>query len=225
MSESEAELRQAKAQQKSQLVSDFFYCLKILVLISLVLFLFTGLGLGPINGHHKPARQNPTMQTCRTIVLSMFSYANDHDGHYPTGNSSTEVFQQLIDAKYVSDASTFYVNLPGKVRPVGNRLKSENVAYDVTCPVESSSPEKLPVVFLTGFQVSYVPGASAIPRPLPVATWTEWWNDADRRQDYLAVAYLNNGARVLLPDATGKVPNFVPADVDLQGKVYRQLTP
>ena len=224
MIESEQEPRKDKAQMKHQLLGDFIYSLKAAGVIACFLFLLA-LVSGVPTDHPRPARQNTALRTCHVIVLSMFMYANDHDGRYPTGSSSTEVFQQLIDGKYVSDARIFYVNLPGKVRPIGNRLKPENVAYDVTCPVESSSPEKLPVVFLTGFQVSYVPGASAIPLPLPAATWTEWWNDADRRQDYLAVADVNDSSRVLLPDATGKVPNFVPADVDLQGKVYRQLTP
>ena len=45
-------------------------------------------------GHEIPMLQKPRM-----INLLLFSYANDHNGKYPTGASSTEVFQKLIDEK------------------------------------------------------------------------------------------------------------------------------
>ncbi len=49
------------------------------------------------------------VQTTRTIGLCLYRYAQDHNGQYPDGKTSTEVFQQLIDEKYVTDPSIFYL--------------------------------------------------------------------------------------------------------------------
>jgi hypothetical protein len=66
-------------------------------------------------------RTAAAMQTSRTIALAMFQYANDHDGKYPDGNSSTEVFQKLIDGNYVDDPALFYVLFEGVRENVSSR--------------------------------------------------------------------------------------------------------
>jgi len=110
--------------------------------------------------------------------------------------------------------------MEGKTKPVSLRLKPENVCFDVTSPVDSSSPDGLPIVFSTGYKVNYVPGGAAVPLVKP-------------EYQGIAVCYKSNSASFLLlpfqpataenPD--GSIPNFVPADFDPQGKTYRQLTP
>ena len=98
----------------------------------------------------------------------MFQYANDHNQNYPDGKSSTEVFQKLIDGGYISDPAIFYIPMVGKIKAgVGQRLKPENVCWDVTSPVDSSAPDGLPIVFSTGYKVNYVPGGAAIPFKKP----------------------------------------------------------
>ncbi len=178
------------------------------------------------------------MQTCRTIALAEFQYANDNGGRYPDGSSSTEVFQKLIDGKYVDDPAIFYVPMPGKKRPEpGQRLKPENVSYDVTGGVDSSAPDHLPLVFLTGFKVDYRPGGQAVSLSVPhpsfhyrQRTWWEWINfqSSDDFGPAMAVAYHNTDAFVRLldlPDHPLQTRTFVPQDFDPQGKTYRQLTP
>ncbi len=138
----------------------------------------------------------------------MYSYANDNDGKYPTGKSSTEVFQQLIDGGYIYDPAVVYTRMAGKVKPLaGQKLRPENVCWDVTADVTLHSPESLPLLFTTGYKVSYAPGADALPflKPYPIylpepRTLMQWWNEGARfggNDPGIAVYYLNNSARFI----------------------------
>ena len=81
-------------------------------------------------GHPRDSRW---LRASHTIALAAFSYANDHNHKYPDGKSSTEVFQKLIDGKYVDDTTIFYVPMKGKTKPIaGQPLKPENVCWDFT---------------------------------------------------------------------------------------------
>jgi len=192
-----------------------------------------GVALGPPGGGPPQAKQNAAMLTSRAIGECLYQYSVDHNGHYPEGKTATEVFQQLIDQKYVTDPELFYVGyirIPGKMRPQGLRLKAENVCFDVTCCVDGSSSDELPVVFLTGFKIYYKANAPAIHigrfEPPIERTWSEWWNG---RTDYqprgIAVWYKNNNAMWKRANEDGSIPNFIPADFDPKGKTYQQLTP
>jgi hypothetical protein len=213
-----------------------------LVLFALV-FLF-GIALGPIApGTGRHPQQGEAMQTTRSVALAMFQYANDNDGKYPDGASSTEVFQKLMDGQYISDPAIFFVALPGKVRAeTGAKLKPENVAYDVTSGVDAHSPDGLPVVFLTGFRMNYATGASVVSLVRPFPSIAGSWSflsssrDSSTTFDGLPVAYKSNNAffRVsylaghptqYTPDGYGIVPNVVPPDFDAHAQIYRQLTP
>jgi hypothetical protein len=184
------------------------------------------------------------MQQGRQIGQMMFSYATDHYGNYPDGNSSAEVFQKLLDGGYATDPTIFYVPLPGKIKPVaGQKLKPENVCWDVTSGVDSHDPDLLPLVFLTGYKVTYAPGGSAVPiiKPYPQfgpqpRTWSEWWDEGHplgsrgTPSPGMVVFYVGNNTTFLLPLNTsanpdGTIPNFVPPTFDAKGKTYRQLTP
>ena len=169
----------------------------------------------------------------------MFAYATDNtvnNNGYPNGNTSTEVFQKLIDGGYVTDPAIFYVPLPGKIRAVaGQKLKPENVCWDVTSGAGSDSPDGLPLIFMTGYKVTYVPGGSAVPiiksHP-PFWTpriWSEWWNGDRNTASGIAVFYTGNNAAFIRlgigigPDNT--IQNFVSPKFKPDGKTYRQLTP
>jgi hypothetical protein len=159
-------------------------------------------------------------------------YAKDHQGKYPEGQSSTEVFQHLIDEHYLDDpsilCSAYAAGLPGKVPLSGSRLKPENVCWDITCCVDSSAPASLPVVFSTGYKITYQPGTRAIPLyqiPAPPRTWLECMYFYLPLKPFISVCYKDNSARSLRADDDGSIPNFIPADFDPRGKTYRQLTP
>jgi hypothetical protein len=107
--------------------------------------------------------------------------------------------------------------MPGKTRAASDKLKPENVSWDTTIPVDSKSPDGLPVVFLTGYKVTYAPGASAAPL----------FKSYQDTLSGIAVCYKSNSAQFIkngkLPD--GAVANFIPPDFDPAGKKFQQLTP
>jgi len=184
-----------------------------------LLYLFLGGANAQLTGLPQ-ARRDALMQQCRQIGMMMFSYAADNAANnnvYPDGKSSTEVFQKLLDNGYCTDPSIFYIPLPGKTPPkAGQKLKPENVCFDVTSGADSDASDGLPLVFVTGYKVTYAPGGAAVPliKPYPSA---------------MIVFYKNNSAKVLLPATTenseGSIPNFIPANFDPKGKTYHQLTP
>ena len=177
------------------------------------------------------------MQQSRTIALAMFQYANDNDGRYPNGNNSTEVFQKLVDGNYIGDPDIFYVPFSGKTRALpGERLKPENVSFDVTDGANPNSSQGVPLVFLTGYKVDYRPGGNAVSLiapypPYAQRTWSEWWQGKPKQdpKPFLAVCYVSHTAFAknvtVPPGGFGYVLHFVPPDFDAHGKVYRQLTP
>jgi hypothetical protein len=76
-------------------------------ILLILIFVFSQGGLGGI----KQARHSSWMQATRQIGMMMFQYAMDNDGKYPDGNSSTEVFQKLIDKNYCTDPTIFFTYL------------------------------------------------------------------------------------------------------------------
>jgi len=183
---------------------------------TLLALFFVPLSLNPTHAEYVPT-VTPLLENARLIGQVLFQYATDHDGAFPTGKSSTEVFQKLIDEKYVSDSSIFWFEFPGKTKPTSGTLKPENVCWDVTVPLDTDSSEFTPLVFCTGYTITYTGGASAVPLP----------KSPDARQRGLAVCYKGQKVMLLkigiLPDGT--VPNFVPSTFDPAGKTYQQLTP
>jgi hypothetical protein len=165
------------------------------------------------------------MQTARQIGTVLLAYSIDHGGRYPEGKSSTEIFQALIDQDYVTDPMLFYFAMPGKLPPQGKQLKPENISWDLTCCADSAAPDTLPLVFLTGYKVTYAAGASAVSlHPVPRG-WIEEWFGASGRKTSMAVYYKGNNAASLPVDDSGLVAHFVSFDFDPKGKTYRQLTP
>lgn len=182
-------------------------------------------------------------QWAMVIGTAMTEYANRHGGKYPDGKSSTEVFQKLLDGRYLTDSYYFWLPLHGKVRGIrGQKLKPENVCFDVTSSVSSDDPDNLPIVFTTGCKATYAPGSSAIPlvKPFPQYvqpqdTWYQWWNIKPKRtydftREQGMSVYYKSKKTTLLPltssdTSDGAIPNFIPADFDPKGKTYRQLTP
>ena len=150
-----------------------------------VLACLAGVALGPITAGIKKAKENMAMQQSRAIALALFTYAQDHNGKYPDGKTSTEVFQALIDDKEVADPEIFFIQMPGKTRPTSNKLTAENVSFDVTEGVTADSPTDLPLVYTTGYTVVYSLGAIATPDPTgPVSPFPG-----------IAVASVDNSAR------------------------------
>ena len=177
------------------------------------------------------------MESTRVIAVALGQYAAAHGGKYPEGVSSTEVFQKLLDGKYVTDPATFYLFMPGKAEPTGSHLLPQNVCYDVTAGVDAASSESLPVVFVTGFRLHYQPNGQAISltRPFPAYAysadaWMKWLTGGELEAvSGLPVAMKDGEARLrpgqVGPDGFGFVPSVLPPDFDRRTDAYRQLTP
>ena len=208
----------------------FRYFLPGLVLFSFLFYVFF------LRQEIENFKESNAILKARALGLSLFQYANDNNGKYPEGKSSTEIFQKLLDGGYLHDQGNgddsaglddLYYPIPGKVKaaPGTKILKPENICWDVTCCMDTASSDKLPVLFLTGYKITYQAGASAIPLPHPARTWSDWWHGRDYPTKFIAVIYMSNSSQALKASPDGTVPNFIPADFDAKGKTYRQLTP
>jgi hypothetical protein len=203
------------------------------VVIFIALIFLSGLALGPKS--HKGPTQSRAVSTSHALALAMFEYANDHDNHYPDGKSSTEVFQKLMDGGYISDPEMLYLLMKSKIKAQpGQKLKPENVCWDVTGGVDATSANQVPLVFLTGYKVTYASGTAAVPliKPLPhVNEPVVWFGESTRYigDEGIAVTCKANTTMWLRleTDANGKgsISNFVPPDFQPDGHTYRQLTP
>jgi hypothetical protein len=108
--------------------------------------------------------------------------------------------------------------MPGKVQPTSKTLTTANVCYDVTAGVAGDSPDAVPVVFCTGYTITYSPGASAVPDSATSAPFPGFGGG-------MAVTYKSNMARFINASADGTVPDFIPADFNPGTKTYQQLRP
>jgi len=174
--------------------------------------ILAGIALGPITNGIKKAKENMSMQQARQIDIAMFAYAQDHNGAYPTGATSTEVFQKLIDEKYITNPAIFYLAMPGKTKATSNHLTAENVCYDVTAGVTSDSPDGLPVVFSTGYIVTYIPGTDAT-------------RDPDGKIPFPGMALAYKDSRALFWKGIPEGPRVVPSTFNPGSKTYQQLKP
>ncbi len=199
-------------------------------MVCLLYFVYSA--LGPIRYGVHATRQSVMLQHAHALGLALYSYANDYSNTYPDGGSSTEVFQKLLDGGYVTDPALFYIPMPGKVRPVaGQKLKAENVSFDVTGGVTLSDPGELPLVFTTGYHLTFAPGTDAVPvlRPYPKYlvvrhTFLFMTGPPAPADPGIGVFYVANNA-VWINASTGPIPNVVKSTFNAKGKTFRQLTP
>jgi hypothetical protein len=164
----------------------------------------------PLTITDRDVSENSELHSAATIGKAMTGYARQHNEKYPQGQSSIEIFQQLIDQKYISDPSILYFPMTGKTKATSNKLKPENVCWDVTDGVQTDDPDSLPVVFTTGYKIDYVSGGKAHPLVKPELPG-------------IAVGYKPWSASFYYPTADGI--HVIDPTFDPKGKVYRQLTP
>jgi hypothetical protein len=160
----------------------------------------------------KKSLNSAETQKAHAIGMVLSQYAQDHGGKYPEGKSSTDVFQQLIDQKYLTDPTLLYVPLTGKHAANGMKLKPENVCWDVTDGVLPDDPATLPVVFLTGFKIRYGSDWNAFSLGYGPGT-------------FIPVCTKECFAAFFRVDKDGIAQLFASSDYDGKRRVYRQLTP
>jgi hypothetical protein len=116
----------------------------------------------------------------------------------------------LLDQNYASDPECFYFPMKGKIKPTSNKLKPENVCYDVTNGIQADDSDFLPIVFATGFKIDYIPGGKAHPL-------------ANANPDGVPVSFKSNSAAWVRSTSNG-ITLIDPA-FDPKGRTYQQLTP
>ena len=165
------------------------------------------------------------VQQAHAIQIVLSDYALEHPDEFAKAKSSTEVFQKLLDEKFVTDATTFYYPLPGKVRttPDAKKLLPENVGFDITYSNDDHIPGYMPMVFSSGFAVTYHAGAKAVPLR-KAHSWQDWWEGAHPPTSIVVDTKDGKGSWWYV-DPDGSIPKFLPAEFDPKGKIYRQLTP
>jgi len=178
-----------------------------------IISMLTAIALPSMTKAMAMAKQTAATQQARAISLMMLQYSIDNNA-YPEGKTSTEVFQKLLDGKYATDPAIFYFRMAGKTKPTSSKLTPENVCFDVTSGAEPGSQDDVPLVFSTGYTLSYTAGASASPVAGTVFPFKG-----------LAVCYKSNSAKFLKADSDGTVPGVLPANFDPGTKTYTQLTP
>jgi hypothetical protein len=171
------------------------------------------------------------MAAAQSIGSALDKYAADNGGQYPDGSTSTEIFQKLLDKHYLSDPSLFYLSHVEKSGEDITRLKPESVCWDVTCCVDGDSPDNVPVLFLTGYKVTYDPKGNATLIDKfdwsSITSWKELLSSGDVPPQRLGIFihYKNKSTVWKIPDNNGNIPDFISGDFDAKGKVYHQLTP
>jgi hypothetical protein len=217
--------------------SRFIRISALLSIPGIVFFFLLGIMMGSVSSILVHDWGRASVQTSHSIYLAMFQYSVDNNGDFPDGKSSTEIFQKLMDGGYITDPKTFYIPLAGKIEGTSSKLQPENVCWDVTASPGKNDSGELPLIFMTGYKVAYVPGGAAVPLIKPhlfgfeSRTWLEWWQGKPTPPtpgDFpgIAVVYENGSSafrKMSQPDGT--IPNFIAATFDPKGKTYRQLTP
>ncbi len=187
----------------------------ILGLLAIGVFvLWTVRGLGPIAQVVDQEREARGIKQVQLIAAALNSYARDHHGAYPDGSTSTDVFQKLLDGKYVDDPKVFFTLLPAKIPADSKQLEAQNVCFDFTAGASANSPGDLPLVFTTGYDVTYTAGSNA-----------RHASDLPGIFHGMAVDYKDGSAHFRRAAADGSVPNVVPKDFDAKGETYRQVRP
>lgn len=212
--------------------------------VGVIVFILAGVAMGPIGPGSGHIVRSAMMQQARQVGQVLFSYATDNTANgnaYPDGKNSTEVFQMLLDQGYATDPALFYVPMAGKVRPEPGqkKLKPENVSFDLTGGVTQQDSDMLPLVFLTGFRVTYAPGAAAVPiiKPFPLYGYDKphdffifSWHETVYSSGLPSVAVFYKGNNAVTIVALGdSIPDFVSPSFnskgEAEGKTYHQLTP
>jgi hypothetical protein len=163
----------------------------------------------------------PAVTKAQALGQVLAKYAADHDGKYPEGKTSTEIFQSLIDQGYLTDLSLLYYPMPGKIPATTKQLAPENVCWDMTGAVDANSPGDLPEVYSTGFNILYSLGSRPYSPPLP---WWQGLTDHTYARDFMAICDHDGKAKSIFTGSTSEL-EFIPAELDLKGRTYVQLTP
>jgi prepilin-type N-terminal cleavage/methylation domain-containing protein len=182
-----------------------FTLVELLVVIGIIAIL-AGVALGPITNGIKKAKESGAMQTCRTLALAEFQFANDNNGSYPTSSaqSAGDIAGALVNGSYVSDPGIFGLSGDSKfvkqtTSGTSASWSASNCSFDFAdvsgTGINSVAPDQLPLVW-TPDQGATLPTAANTGKEFAPS-------NPIFLTDGIAVAYHSNNAffRTPLPQA------------------------
>ncbi len=162
----------------------------------------------------------PMMQAssnCRQILISMKSYACDHNGHYPEGRTANEAFRELFKAGLMEDERAFTAtsssfepdNNIGEDPNFDEALVAGENHWAMTRGVKDSDSGNTPLVFENPVRAEWPPrwNMNAAGQKKEGRAWKSGRIVIGRNDGSVAGEVLNSthgDAVPLKPDSTGK---------------------
>jgi hypothetical protein len=106
-----------------------------------------------VNGGRQQQPENASAAKAHNLAIASFSYANDNNQTYPTGSTSTAIFQKLFEGKYlIQPADVFLTTKGGKFsKPEDEPLTRSNVSWDYVTEsnagLTDSDPADIPILY------------------------------------------------------------------------------
>ncbi len=154
---------------------------------------------------------------CRQILISMKSYAGDHDGRYPDGNTANETFRELFKAGLLEDERAFTAasspfepdNNIGEDPNFDEALVAGENHWAMTRGVKDSDSGNTPLVFENPVRAEWPPrwNMNAAGQKKEGRAWKSGRIVIGRNDGSVASEVLNSthgDAVPLKPDSTGK---------------------
>ena len=134
-------------------------------LAGLLAFLAFGWFVAVFNGLGKNVHLIQGVNNCRQIIISLKSYAGDHGGKYPGGDTANDALRQLIKERLLEDEGVFSApispyrgdNNLGEAPNYGEALKARENHWALTKGLTDASDGNCPVVFENPALASWPP--------------------------------------------------------------------
>ncbi|MEM9445634.1 MAG: type II secretion system protein [Verrucomicrobiota bacterium] len=154
-----------------------------LLVVMTIIALIIGLAVPGLAAARKVASRISDTNNARNLVLALNLAAQDSNGLYPTGASSTEVFEELVHNRYIDDERVFAgTNTPNppKIDP-GNlpafTLDPRNVAWAYVDNLTTNSPSRCPLVLTKGVKAFTNLGVVSPELPAMASADSPWGPD------------------------------------------------
>lgn len=131
-----------------------FTLVELLVVIAIIAAL-AAISYGPIMKRINDAARSNAIAKQKQVALSLFSYASDRNGSYPSGSSLQEVFQRLLTrGKIASNLDLWYVE-PSKAGLCSRNepdesdttVKANEISFGYVAGLKTTDNPRFPILF------------------------------------------------------------------------------
>ncbi len=168
-----------------------------LVIVGVLLTVLCCLTGPASSGNYRTGSEGRSAWLANKLSTAFYLYATDHAGRFPTGPTSTLVFQQLFDERYLKKDSDLEIHFWKRDQFMfDDKLDPKSVFWDVTQCAErpltttTDDPSDLPLILSTGFgPIKFQSGVNAMTITNPQLN--PW------KLDGVSVAYLDQSCRFI----------------------------